>query len=225
VLCAIFTGRYAKQYRNQLLKMLCEKCHWFENENPIKSCEFCMRIGFPEDILCYLARNNRKKELSECHAFRSKLSLVSSGQEQEIGVSEEADQQYLFTEKDKYLVALSKQKLTQSSDKVHFKLQYHMCFVTKNRKKLFLDTSDVLDECNNIFEAIGSLFKNTEIEILHLSPDHVHLYVNTIPDYAFDEIANKIKTQSEEKLAIILRSILSEEENIWETGYFSETIG
>ena len=206
--------------------MLCEKCHWFENKNPSKNCEFCHRTGLPEDALCYLVRNSgEKKELSECHSYRSKLSLVSPEQEEQItGDLEEIDQ-YLFTDKEKYLMALSQQKLTQIPDKVHFKLQYHLCLVIKNREKLFLDTPEFLEEFINLFKEMETLFTDTEIEMLYLASDHVHLYVNTTPDYAFDEIANKIKTLSEECIAINFKKLMNKNENIWETGYFLETIG
>ena len=38
--------------------MLCDQCHWYENEKPFKGCDFCMRLGFPEDVLCSLVRNS-----------------------------------------------------------------------------------------------------------------------------------------------------------------------
>ena len=216
--------RYAIIQRT--VKMLCEKCHWFENKNPSKNCEFCNRTGLPEDVLCYLVRNSSEREdVSECHSYRSKLSLVSPEQEEQTtGDPEEADQ-YLSTDKEKYLMALSQQNLIQSPDKVHFKLQYHLCLVTKNREKLFLDTSEFLEDFINLFKEMETLFSNTEIEMLHLPSDHVHLYINTTPDYAFDEIANKIKTLSDECIAIIFKNVINEGKNIWETGYFSETIG
>ena len=206
--------------------MLCEQCHWYENEKPVKGCDFCMRLGFSEDILCSLVRNSCGEEaLLECKAYRHKLSLALPNQQSSVIVESENIDDSILTDKEKYLTALSKQKLTLNADEIHFKLQFHVCLVTNKRDIMFSNKNRFIEEIIKIFEKIEAMFENTQIEVLHLDSDHIHLYVNTTPDYSLDEIAGKIISYSEKEIITFFPELVNEPNNIWETGYFAETIG
>ena len=206
--------------------MLCDQCHWYENEKPIKGCDFCIRLDFPEDVLCSLVRNScRNDALLECKAYRPKLSLASSNQQTSEIIEREEVDHHILTDKDKYLIALSKQKLKANEDEVYFNLRFHVCLVTKKREIVFSNKNNYIEEIINIFKKIEVMFKDTQIEVLHLDPDHIHLYVNTTPDYAFDEIANKIITVSETEITNTFPEIVNKSNGIWEVRYFAETIG
>ncbi len=206
--------------------MLCDQCHWHENEKPIKGCAFCMRLGFPENILCSLVRNSCGDEaLIECNAYRPKLSLTSPNQQSSVIIESEEIDHNILTDKEKYFIALSKQKLKSNSDEIYFNLQFHVCLITKKREMIFSNKNSFSEEIINIFKKIEVMFKNTQIEVLHLDSDHIHLYVNTIPDYSFDEIANKIIVISEKEITATFPEVMNESNSIWEVGYFAETIG
>jgi REP element-mobilizing transposase RayT len=206
--------------------MLCDQCHWHKNEKPLKGCDFCIRLGFPEDILCSFVRNNcEDKGLLECKAYRPKLSLTSSRQQSSAIIKGEETNHNILTDKDKYFIALSKQKLKSNEDEVYFSLQFHVCLITKKRNMVFSNENDFIEEIANIFKNIEASFKDTQIEVLHVHSDHIHLYVNTTPDYAFDDIADKIISISEKEIFTTFPKIINQFNSIWETGYFAETIG
>jgi len=82
--------------------MLCEKCHKYQNKDPTKGCSFCARLSCPEEILCYVARNNSEHgSLSECDAYQSKLSLASSDQLKPIVTENEEINNSGLTDKEK----------------------------------------------------------------------------------------------------------------------------
>ena len=206
--------------------MLCDQCHWHKNEKPLKGCDFCIRLDFSEDILCSFVRNNcEDKGLLECKAYRPKLSLTSSRQQSSAIIKGEEIDHNVLTDKDKYLISLSKQKLKLNEDEVYFSLQFHVCLITKKRNMVFSNENDFIEEIANIFKKIETFFKDTQIEVLHLHFDHIHLYVNTTPDYAFDDIADKIISISEKEIRATFPEIIDESNSIWEAGYFAETIG
>jgi len=76
-----------------------------------------------------------------------------------------------------------------------------------------------------IFQQIATSFVNTQIEVLWLSSDHIHLYVSTTPDYSIDEIVTKLAKASEKKIKSTYPEIVSKLEGLWAKGYFTETIG
>ena len=57
------------------------------------------------------------------------------------------------------------------------------------------------------------------------SADPIHLYLNTVPDYALDDIVAKLNRQSAQNILTIDSVAEKQSENIWETVYFVESIG
>jgi len=206
--------------------MLCNQCHWHENEKAFKGCSFCMRLGFPEDVLCSLVRNScEDNSLLECNAYRPKLSLASPDQKTSVIIESEKIDNNILTDKDKYFVALSKQQLNSNEDEIYFNLRYHLCLVTKKREIIFPNKNNFIEEIVTIFKKIENCFQNTQIEVLHLDSDHIHLYVYTSSDYALDDIANKIIDISEKEIITTFPEIVNEPNGVWGVGYFAETIG
>jgi REP element-mobilizing transposase RayT len=206
--------------------MLCNQCHWQENEKPFKGCDFCMRLGLPEDILCSIVRNGCDDGiLLECNAYRPKLSIASPNQQTPVIIENNEVERDASSDKEKYFIALSKQRLNSNPDEIYFNLQFHVCLITKKREPIFLSKNNFLEEIITIFKKIETMFYNTGIEVLHLDSDHIHLYVNTTPDYSFDEIADKIIGISEKEIVTIYPELVRKYSDIWEVGYFAETIG
>ncbi len=206
--------------------MLCEKCHQFQNNKPYKSCDFCARMGFPEDILCCIARNGSEHgSLTECGAYRPRLSLVSSDLHDSITIEDTETDGSVATDKDKWFRAYAKQQMQLNSDQIHFKLQFHVCLVSKTRNAIFSNSGEYFDKIMNIFHQIANSFDNTQIELLSLDSDHIHLYVNSTPDYALDEIVDKLIKVSEKELQSSFPTAVDKFNGVWEAGYFSESIG
>ena len=206
--------------------MLCDQCHWQENKKPFKGCNFCIRLGFPEDVLCSILRNGCDNEaLLECNAYRPKLTVASSDQQNQVIIENSDVERDALSNKEKYLIALSKQKLSLNPDKIYFKLQFHVCLVAKKRETIILSETNFLGDIISVFNKIEAMFNSTDIGVLHLDSDHIHLYVDTTPDYSIDEISGKIIDISEKEIATIYPELVRKYGGIWEVGYFAETIG
>ncbi len=119
-----------------------------------------------------------------------------------------------LTDKDKWFAAYSKQQLLKNPEQNQFKLQFHLCLVARKRNKVFSNSTEYLDKITSIFQKIVISFENTQIEVLSICSDHIHLYLNTSPDYSLDEIVDKLIKGSTEEIT-----------GAWEIAYFAETIG
>ena len=118
--------------------MLCDKCHKYQTHKPFKECDFCVKLGFSEDLLCWIARNGADHgNLSECGAYRPKLSVVSPKQHILESIEVKEMEPRGFTDKDKWFGAYAKQQLQLNPETVQFKLQFHVCLVAQQRKKVF----------------------------------------------------------------------------------------
>jgi len=205
--------------------MLCDKCHKYQINKPSKNCDFCTRLGFSEEVLCCLARNGSEHgKLTECGAYRPKLSLASPEQKDSIPKGNREANKSGLTEKEKWFRAYSKQQLQLNPEEIHFKLQFHVCLVSKKRNLVFSNSNKYFEKTLNIFHQIANNFENTQIEVLWLCSDHIHLYINTTPDYSLDEIVDKVIRNSEKEIQSSYPEVMNEFSGIWESGYFAETI-
>lgn len=206
--------------------MLCDKCHKNQTTKPLKACDFCNRLEFSEDILCWVTRKGSEDEsLSECGAFRPSLTLVSSKEDDFTSIKIKDSEPSDLTDKDKWLGAYLKQQSQMNPDEVQFKLHYHVCLVSKKRHKVFLYPDEYVEKLNPIFQRIGDDFENTLIELFWISADHIHLSINTTPDYSLDEIVVKLITDSAKEIQLNYPEVVINNDAIWEAGYFAETIG
>ena len=194
--------------------MLCDKCYKYQTIKPFNDCAFCLRLNLSEEVLCWITRDGSEHgELSECGAYRPKLSIVSPKQHNLISIdNKEADSSGL-TDKDKWFVAYSKQQLLKNPEQNQFKLQFHLCVVARKRNRIFSNSTEYFDKITSIFQQIVISFENTQIEVLWICSDHIHLYLNTSPDYSLDKIVDKLIEGSTEIIGA------------WERAYFAETIG
>ena len=206
--------------------MLCDKCHKYQINKPSKDCDFCARLDFSEEVLCCLARNGSEHgKLTECGAYRPKLSLASPEQKDSIPKGNRETDRSGLTEKEKWFRAYSKQQLQLNPEEIHFKLQFHVCLVSKKRNVVFSNSNKYFEKILNIFHQIANNFENTQIEVLWLCSDHIHLYINTIPDYSLDQIVDKLINNSEQEIKLSYPALVNKFNGVWETGYFAETIG
>lgn len=68
---------------------------------------------------------------------------------------------------------------------------FHLVFVTKYRKCIF-DTEKKLNELKELLEAF-SKNNGSEIEVIQIMPDHVHLVISFPPKFAQSSIVKSFK--------------------------------
>ena len=117
--------------------MLCDKCYKYQTKKPFKDCAFCLRLNLSEEVLCWITRDGSEHgNLSECGAYRPKLSIVSPEQHNLIPIDNKETDSSSLTDKDKWFVAYSKQQLLKNPEQNQFKLQFHLCLVGRKRNKV-----------------------------------------------------------------------------------------
>jgi putative transposase len=203
---------------------LCRECHKQHHETFVKECRFCSDQQFPEQILCNLVRDDIQDEDSfECNAFRPNLSVVNrddTAQPQTKDVSENTEG---MSPKEKWLKAYAVQQLEMNPDLIYANLRFHVVVSTTQRISLF--PNQHVDQIDEIFNQAEFPFKNTNVHLLCLAPDHIHLYIDSSPDYALDEVVNAVMAYSEREIPIQLPELQQSSQLLWERAYFSEGIG
>ncbi len=77
-----------------------------------------------------------------------------------------------------------------------------------------------------MFRNIGLLFGEIiQIQLLWMGVDHIHLYIDSNPDYSVDEIVKKTIESLEKSLLEKFPEFNNGNDYVWERNYFAETIG
>lgn len=205
---------------------LCQECHKHHHTTFVKECRFCSEQQFPEQILCNLVRDEiRDRDSFECHAFRPNLSVVNrDGDDTEPSQTEDMSKITAgMSPKKKWFKAYAVQQLEMNPDLIYANLRFHVVFSTIQRINLF--SSQHGDQIDEIFNQAEYPFENTNIHLLCLAPDHIHLYIESSPDYALDEVVNAVMAYSEREIPIQLPQLEQNRQLLWERAYFSEGIG
>ena len=202
---------------------LCRECHKHHHATFVKECRFCSDQQSPEQILCNLVRNETRDEDSfECNAFRPTLSVVNDDDTEQAKTEDSSADIGRTSQKEKWFKAYAVQQLEINPDLVYANLRYHVVFGTAQRIKLF--TNQHFDQIEGIFDQAGFPFQNTNVHLLCLAPDHIHLYIESSPDYSLDEIVNAVREYSEQEIPIQLPELQQNSQLLWERVYFSEGI-
>ena len=203
---------------------LCQECHKQYHTTFVKECRFCSDQQFPEQILCNLVRDEiRDGDSFECHAFRPKLSLVNRDATEQPQTEDVSENTEGMSPKEKWFEAYAVQQLEMNPDLIYANLRFHVVLSTVQRINLF--STVYVDRVNGIFNQAEYPFENTNIHLLCLAPDHIHLYVESSPDYSLDEVVNAVMEYSEREIPIQLPGLQQNRKLIWERAYFSEGIG
>ncbi len=202
----------------------CKNC--FKYYNPVISgtCILCKNYSFHENILCDLTRSVQETcNVVECYAYKPNLSAV--GEAKNIYKDLKIDNESMeLSEGQKWLKACALQQLKQDPDKVFSSLNYHVCLITEKRKKLFSTISERLMESKEIFDIIGGRF-NATLTVLCVGYDHMHLHVESSPDYSADEVISEIIVSLELVIKNEFPKLFNKTTKIFENAYFAETIG
>jgi REP element-mobilizing transposase RayT len=207
-----------------IIPNLCQACHKYHRSTCVKECRMCSDLPFPEQMLCTLVRDAMRDEDSfECHAFRPKLSVVNDDNTEQSQTEEASEDIGSTSQKEKWFKAYAVQQLEMNPDLIYAKLRFHVVVSTTQRRKLF--SHQHADQISEILHHAEFPFENTTIHLLCLASDHIHLYIDSSPDYSLDEIVNAVMTYSEQAIPVHLPELQQSSELLWERTYFSEGIG
>ena len=171
----------------------------------------------------------------QCHAFEPVLTVAGSpGAGTTDGFDRPSERRrkesYLklfHSEKIKYQRALALQRLNRDPDGVYIELKYHLLWNVRNRIPVF-------KPAKNFFTFVYDTFiKSSEqtdgfVDLLHLAPEHIHLYVESGGELSIEEIVNRVKQFSGKALPQVFPVIserLGENDEIWDKSYFVESMG
>jgi putative transposase len=128
-----------------------------------------------------------------------------------------------MSQKEKWFKAYAVQQLQMNPDLIYANLRYHVVFSTVQRTKLFPHQD--FERIDNIFHQAEFPFENTNVHLLYLAPDHMHLYIDSSPDYSLDEIVNAVMEFSEREIVAQFSGLQKSSNSLWERAYFLEGIG
>jgi REP element-mobilizing transposase RayT len=200
---------------------LCLNCLKYSNETFVLACESCEKLQFPEKILCDITRLNIRHDSFECDAFKPKLSLTQKGEKTDLDSIQEFDKNK--SQREKWIASYILQQHKLNPDQIQFKLKYHLELITKNRISLFLDM--YFQSFSEIFDRAAKSFPGTDVDIMWLASDHLHLYLDSTPDYAIDEIIQSVIKKSEFEIFNRFPDLQKETKKVWNRDYFVETVG
>ena len=209
---------------SMIVPNLCQECHKHHHTTFVKACRLCSDLQCPEQILCNLVRDDIRDENSfECHAFRPKLSVVSRDDTEPSQTEDASENTEGMSPKEKWFKAYAVQQLGMNPDLIYANLRYHVVFSTVQRNQLF--SHQDFEWIDSIFHQAESAFENTNVHLLCLAPDHIHLYIDSSPDYSLDEIINAVMESSEQEIAMQLPDLQKSNNSLWKRAYFLEGIG
>ena len=115
----------------------------------------------------------------------------------------------------------------KSKNRHKFLLQYHIIFVCKYRKKLFLLKHIFYDIKNFSIDICNK--NNLLIKYMETDNDHIHYMIETTPNISIFKIVKLIKSYTTyhiwRKHYKYLRKYFWKEKTFWADGYFATSIG
>lgn len=100
-------------------------------------------------------------------------------------------------------------------------VNYHLVWIPRRRRKVLVDL--VRDRLNELIRQKASEL-NIEIVALEIMPDHVHLFVNTLPTLSIQQIVFRIKGFTSRVLRQEFQH-LKRMPSMWTSSYFASTAG
>jgi putative transposase len=201
------------------IPQLCKNCFKFHNETILSSCDVCSKLQFLEKHLCDLLRFNKKG--FACYAYKPKLQLVNSKQKSNLEIEQEAS--LLTTQRNKWQTTYYVQEQKENPNQIQFKLKYHIVILTSARSAIL--SEKYYSSFSKIFSNTAKSIDNTVTELMWISSDHLHLYIDSSPDFSIDEIFQTVSSNSERIILMKHPELNVKKKNLWENSYFVETLG
>jgi REP element-mobilizing transposase RayT len=96
-------------------------------------------------------------------------------------------------------------------------------FSTKQRTNVF--STEHGEPMADLVRQAALPFEQTTVHVVWLASDHLHLYIDTSPAYALDEIVQAIMDGLEQAMTNLLPPLQHSHPSFWERAYFAEGIG
>jgi REP element-mobilizing transposase RayT len=158
-----------------------------------------------------------------CAAFRPALSVVHHDETEASPAEEGSEDTAYMSPKDKWFRAYAVQQLSLHPNLIDFTIRYHVVFSTRQRVNVF--SSEHREPITDMIRQAAVPFEQTTAHILWLAADHLHLYIDSSPDYSLDEIVHSIREHLEHEMANLLPELQHSHQPVWERAYFAEGIG
>jgi REP element-mobilizing transposase RayT len=203
---------------------LCQACHKYHHATVVKACPFCGDIQFPEAMLCDLVREGHSEKYPfHCAVFRPTLSVVDHDQTEASLTEEGSADTVSLSPKDKWFRAYAVQQLSINPDLIAFTIRYHVVFSTRQRTNVFANEHG--EPMADLVRQAALPFQQTQVYVVWLASDHMHLYIDASPEYALDEIVHALREHLEHAMTHLFPELQHNNQPVWERVYFAEGIG
>jgi REP element-mobilizing transposase RayT len=203
---------------------LCQACYKHYRSTVVKACPFCDDVQFPEHVLCDLVREGQsEKQPFRCTAFRPAMSVVQHDQTDPSPTEEGSEDTVNMSPKDKWFRAYAVQQLSLHPDLIDFTIRYHVVLSTRQRTNVF--ASEHREQIADMVRQAALPFEQTTAHVVWLASDHLHLYIDSSPDYSLDEIVHAIREYLEREMANLFPALPPSNQPVWARAYFAESIG
>lgn len=213
----------------------CSRCLKSHRSLVHHTCHLCRGMGFQEAVLCDLNRKGQDPAHFKCYAFRPLLKIagipaqkyLDSSDGFQAGFQGGSFKELAASERSKYLRTVARQKLERNPDGEFMSLRYHLAWNVRCRKPVFTPDSSMRDVLDNILSSFSGLAGGV-VRLLRLAPDHIHVYVVSDGKDSVEAVVGEMKRLSAATVWAefsALKNDLDEENHLWDTAYFAETLG
>jgi putative transposase len=103
-----------------------------------------------------------------------------------------------------------------------FSLKYHLVWCPKYRRPVL--TGEIEVRLKALLHEIAAGFGWT-VRAMEVMPDHVHIFVETRPEWAVTEVVNRFKGITSRLLRAEFRSLVTRLPTLWSRSYFAASVG
>jgi len=154
----------------------------------------------------------------DCASYQPKIQLINDKNklktQPEKSLDKDDSQPKKWTQS--YLV----QQQKQNPEQIQFKLRYHIVLITHNRSMVLLD--QYFKSFSKILGNTTRSFYDSTIDLLRISSDHIHIYLDSSPDFSGDEIYQKVLKESQPVIYMKHPELKPNNRDLWKRSYFVE---
>ena len=103
-----------------------------------------------------------------------------------------------------------------------FSLKYHLVWCPKYRRSVL--TGDIESRLKELLNEIATEHE-WALHAMEVMPDHVHLFVETRPEWSVTEVVNRFKGVTSRVLRDEFHSLVTRLPSLWSRSYFAATVG